>query len=92
MCVAPDYLLVSKQREAEILDALKQVNQTFYPDGALNSQIGHIVDEQHYQRLKKFLKETKGRIVFGGGTDDATRRIEPTVVTDVALDDVLMSE
>ena len=36
------------------------------------------------------LESTKGKIVCGGETDEATRYIAPTVVVDVSPDDKLM--
>ena len=49
----------------------------------------------HAQRIKDVLDRTKGKIVMGGAMEDSTawpRRIEPTVVRDVGVDDALMEE
>ena len=38
------------------------------------------------------MDNTKGKVVLGGEADEATKYIAPTVVSDVPLDDSLMSE
>lgn len=51
-----------------------------------------IVTPQAYSRIKRLLDGTKGTVVIGGETDEATKYISPTVVKDVKADDSLMSE
>lgn len=61
--------------------------------GALDesSALARIVNPNHHARIKGLLDRTKGKIEVGGGFE-CDRRIEPTVVSDVPLDDSLMSE
>ena len=49
-----------------------------------------IVSDRHQARLKSLLSSSKGKIAFGGVTEDSDKLITPTVVTDVKLDDSLM--
>jgi acyl-CoA reductase-like NAD-dependent aldehyde dehydrogenase len=50
------------------------------------------VTPQAFKRVKGLLDNTKGKVVLGGQTDEATKYIAPTVVKDVSGDDSLMSE
>ena len=43
-----------------------------------------------YRRVVNLLESTKGEIVCGGETDEATRYIAPTVIVDVSPNDKLM--
>ena len=49
----------------------------------------HLYDAK---RLKRYIDETKGKIVFGGQADVEKKYVAPTVVKDVPLDDALMEE
>jgi acyl-CoA reductase-like NAD-dependent aldehyde dehydrogenase len=92
ICVSPDYILVPREKQDELVSCFKQQIREFYPEGALNSQsFGRMVSEAHFNRIKGLLQRTKGEIVFGGGTNDK-RGIEPTIVKNVTGDDVLMEE
>jgi hypothetical protein len=51
-----------------------------------------MITPQAFKRVKGLLDNSKGKVVFGGETDEATKFIAPTVVKDVAVDDSLMSE
>jgi hypothetical protein len=69
--------------------------ETFYPESNKPSSadaFGKLVTPQAFKRVKGLLDNTKGKIVIGGETDEATKYIAPTVVSDVHPDDSLMSE
>lgn len=51
-----------------------------------------MVSKRHFDRLVSLIDQTKGKIVIGGSSDQTTRYIEPTVVTDVTMDDILMKD
>ena len=51
-----------------------------------------MVSQRHYDRLAGMLKETKGTVSIGGKTIDEGRYIEPTVLTNVKLDDPVMKD
>ncbi|KAG6909490.1 hypothetical protein DXG01_017212 [Tephrocybe rancida] len=94
-CVAPDYILVPRSFQDKFVEALKTAHESFYPESAGPSSPGafsRIVTPQAWKRIKGLLDNTKGNLVFGGETDEATKFIAPTVVKDVKPDDSLMSE
>lgn len=92
-CVAPDYVLVAKNKRDALAEALSETLQGFYPNGDLNSDsLSRIVSRSHFDRLNGVLGKTKGKIARGGKSDPQTLRFEITVVTDVDGDDELMKE
>ncbi|KAG6878667.1 hypothetical protein C0992_007735 [Termitomyces sp. T32_za158] len=90
ICIAPDFVLVLREKQEELAAALKVAYDSFYPNGALNS-MGRIVSDAHHKRLKGLLARTQGEIVFGGCFDE-NRGFEPTIVKNVSEGDSLMEE
>ncbi|OSC99247.1 NAD-dependent aldehyde dehydrogenase [Trametes coccinea BRFM310] len=93
ICMAPEYVLVQKEHQDRLVDAMKEVYASFYPEGPENSDsLARIVNEAHAARIKQIIDETKGTIVLGGDADVSKRYIAPTVVRDVAFDDPLFQD
>ncbi|KAJ8474575.1 hypothetical protein ONZ51_g7116 [Trametes cubensis] len=93
ICLAPEYVLVPESFQDTFVEALKEVHQSFYPDGAKNSDsYARIISEAQANRLKKYIDSTKGKIVFGGEVDAPQRYVAPTLVRDVRPDDPLMED
>lgn len=65
-----------------------------HESGALSehTNLGFLPTVAHLDRVLDLLRRTKGRVVIGGRYQRDSRRLEPTVLADVALDDVLMEE
>ncbi|HHE32256.1 MAG TPA: aldehyde dehydrogenase family protein [Chlorobaculum parvum] len=90
-CVSPDYLLVHHTAEERLLALMKEALATFYgADSKSSSHYGQIVDERNFQRLEALQRE--GTLVVGGGSDESSRYIEPTIVRNVPVDSDLMTE
>ncbi|CZR52830.1 related to Aldehyde dehydrogenase, dimeric NADP-preferring [Phialocephala subalpina] len=90
-CVAPDYALVEEEVHEEFLEAMKQVIQEFYEgDPKAEHKMGRIVNKTHWERVTGLIAETKGKVVCGGGSEAESLYVEPTVVSNVSLDDPLM--
>lgn len=90
-CIAPDYVLVSKAQKEPLIEALREQFRTMLgPDPLASDDYAAVVNEKHFERLSALLKQ--GRTVIGGQTESATRKIAPTVLTDVELDSDLMRE
>ncbi|KAI0815217.1 aldehyde dehydrogenase [Irpex lacteus] len=94
LCVSPDYALVLRSIYPQFLEALKGVYKSFWPNGALaaDTKWGKIVNDQHATRLLNLLNSTKGQVLLGGNHEKLENgaRIEPTIITEVGLDDPLM--
>jgi len=98
-CIAPDYVLVHRSREAAFLEALRTTLDTFYgpaeADRRASPDFARLVDDGAFARLKGLLDRTVAagaRIVAGGDADAGTRYIAPTVLADVPRESPIMQE
>jgi len=93
ICVAPDYILCTKEVEKKILPMMEATVRDYYGDSISSSpDYCRIVSDRHQSRLEALLKQTKGKVAFGGKSDPNDKFLSPTVVSDVKLDDALMKE
>jgi len=91
MCVAPDYVLVPTALKDSLIDELIKATKQFYGEDPANTDgYGKIINEKQWQRLVGYLQD--GKVVYGGTSNAATLFIEPTIVTDVALDSKIMQD
>lgn len=88
-CVAPDYLLLHRSRREEFIAAYRRALAEFFPDGDRSAMV-HIVNRRHFDRLVGLLAGTQPTI--GGGWDEQTLRIEPTLLMDLSPDAAAMQE
>lgn len=90
-CVAPDYILCSKHTEVRFVEIAKKVLLEFFGSEPENSpDLARIINEQHFERVRKFLE--CGKVAIGGDYDPKERYIGPTVLTDVKQTDCVMQE
>jgi len=67
-CIAPDYLLCSKEVEKKFLDEAKIVFQEWYGDNVQASpDFSRICTEASFQRIINYLRN--GTVALGGKTD-----------------------
>ncbi|KAG8993792.1 hypothetical protein FRB94_010371 [Tulasnella sp. JGI-2019a] len=95
-CVAPDYILVPRDCQAEFIKEIKNALESMYPSsqgGPRQSEsYGRIISIGQLDRIKRLLDGTKGKIVAGGESDREERFLAPTIVSDCDGADSLMSE
>lgn len=90
-CIAPDYVLCTKQVQEKVVRMSKQILQEFYGDNIEQSKdYCRIVSDRQFDRITNLL--TSGDIAIGGKTDKATKFIEPTILTNVKETDPIMTE
>ena len=90
-CIAPDYLLVEKRIETELLEALKKEIQEFYPPSQnINENYVQIVNERNFNRLKQLIPNDK--IYYGGETNPENRSISPTLLHNISFEDHIMQD
>jgi aldehyde dehydrogenase (NAD+) len=90
-CIAPDYLLVEKKIETELLEALKKEIQEFYPlSENINENYVQIVNERNFNRLKQLIPTDK--IYYGGETIIENRSIAPTLLQNISFEDNIMGD
>jgi beta-apo-4'-carotenal oxygenase len=81
VCISQNYILVDKEIAPSLISELRVALKEFYPDGAKKSaDYSRIVNTASFNRIKKMLDNTSGKIVIGGTMDAEQLFIEPTVV------------
>ena len=91
MCVAPDHVLVHSSVKDVLIAEMKNVLQKFFGDDPQSSEYyGKIINEKQFDRLIKYF--TDGKVVHGGKTDKNKLYIEPTLMTDVSVDNAIMRD
>lgn len=94
-CIAPDYILCTEKVQGQLVKAIKEAADAFWPRGQEKSQDhSKMVNEGHWKRVKGMLEGTNGKIALGGppGEDKASARAFPVVVvTDVGPEDSIMT-
>ncbi len=90
-CIAPDYVLVARDKEDRFVELVRRAVFDFYGNEPRKSDdYARIVDDNHFKRLTGLL--ASGDAVVGGDHDKATRYISPTVLRHVATDSAVMQE
>ena len=89
-CIAPDYVLVHREVHDAFLGEMKRQFDLQCPDPLHNSGFTHMVNEKHFRRVLGLIDEAKA--VYGGGADEKSLRIAPTILDGVTEDDPVMGE
>ncbi|KAI1341373.1 aldehyde dehydrogenase [Xylariaceae sp. FL0016] len=93
VCMSHNYVLVERVLVDEFITCLNNVYKDFFPKGAQASKdFARIVNERQFDRIKKQLDSTNGKIVMGGECDKADLFIAPTAVLIDSADDPMMKE
>ena len=90
-CVAPDYVLVHQSIQNVFLKKMTQrIEQCYGPDPQSSPDFGRIVNTRHHRRIVELIDPDK--LVVGGAYNEEDRFIAPTVMTNVTLEDPVMSQ
>ncbi len=99
ICLAPDYVLVSRARRERFVQELQRRAAALYPSGLESPDYANLISERHVQRLRAHLEDAArrgNRVVplFGGGRDVGAdpRRLEPSLVLIDADGGTIMEE
>ncbi|HUR40826.1 MAG TPA: aldehyde dehydrogenase family protein [Verrucomicrobiae bacterium] len=99
VCLAPDYALVQDSVATAFVDALgRRLNAMYNADGKgfdKSPELARIVNVRHFQRIKGLLDDAIARgakVESGGQTDEASRFIAPTVLTNCRPEMRIMQE
>jgi len=92
-CIAPDYVLVERGVEQELVEHIKKTLLEFYGASVQTSDsYPRIVNKHHFQRLKRMLENSKGQVILGGDTQEDDLFIAPTLVNVQEGDSLLEDE
>ena len=85
-CVAPDYVLVPKQRMDDFVEAYRQVIRRFYPQLADNPDYTSIVNARQHARLQDYLDDAhaKGARLLPLFEEGQARRMPHHLLLDVS--------
>lgn len=90
-CIAPDYILTTKELVEPLVKELKaQIQAMFGSDPKQSESYGRIVNQRHTERLSKYLDS--GEIVHGGTFDIENKYFEPTIIVNPQLDSKVMTD
>lgn len=90
-CVAPDHVYIPQNlRDAFVKELAGQIHQLYGADPLTGPDLPKIINEKHFNRVAGLMGS--GKTAVGGRTDSETRRIEPTVLVDVAESNAVMQE
>ena len=97
-CIAPDYVLLPRGREAAFGHAFAQAVAKLFPTIAGNPDYAAIVSPRHHERLQALLAQASAQgarlqVINTGGVAAADcRQMPPVLVFDVPAESRLMSE
>ncbi|KAI9486215.1 MAG: Aldehyde/histidinol dehydrogenase [Benjaminiella poitrasii] len=86
ICVAPDYVLIEKDRVDEFVDICRKIiRKRFSDDPQTSDSLCRVVNERRFNALKALIDsvEDPKKIVIGGQTDRDDLYIAPTVISPV---------
>lgn len=90
-CVAPDYILCTKEVQEKFLKEAEKVLKMFWGDDpSQSSSLSKIVTENHFKRLLDFMQTE--HIALGGQINPQELVIGPTILTDVSPHSPVMEE
>lgn len=95
-CVAPDYIYCDRSVKEELLEEIrKQIRKQYGKEPLKNKNYGKIINEKHFRRILGLIGAVETEtscVVCGGGADENTLRIEPTVIDHVTFEHAVMQE
>ena len=90
-CIAPDYLLIHKSREAEFITEFGKAIKVLHGEDVCKSRhFVRMVSDKAFERVSGYLKN--GKVVFGGTINAREKYIEPTLLAGVSPDAPVMQE
>ncbi|XP_058832535.1 aldehyde dehydrogenase, dimeric NADP-preferring-like [Topomyia yanbarensis] len=90
-CIAPDYILCSREVQDQFVKEAKLVLKEWYGENPKQSpDLCRIINQQHFQRLSNLIKGAN--VAIGGDMDSEDKYIAPTILTDVKPSDPVMQD
>lgn len=97
-CVAPDYILVPKAKEAEFIKAYIDAFTKMFPTLKDNNDYTAIINDRQYQRLTRCIKDAKDKgaklTVINPAKEDLStgRKLAPVLVQNIKQDMTIAEE
>jgi len=61
ICLAPDYMLVPEEKEAEVVDGLVAAASRMYPTLLSNPDYTAVINDRHYERLTGWIEDARAK-------------------------------
>ncbi|KAI1308291.1 Aldehyde/histidinol dehydrogenase [Xylaria venustula] len=91
VCMSHNYVCVEREVVDDFIKCLNATYNEFFPNGPKASpDFARIVNERQFDRIKKMLDSTRGKVVMGGEADISDLFIAPTAVLVDSIDDPMM--
>lgn len=92
-CVAPDYVLATPGVAKQLQPLIAQAITRMYGQDPSQGPYGRIINDNHFERLKKLVTDpANGQVVTGGDFDTQTKYLAPTVLAQVSVDAPVMEQ
>lgn len=94
ICIAPDYALVHKDVEEQLVQEMQRTMLAWYgKDAATSDSFGRIINERHFSRVRDLIESSGGQVLpQQGAVDQAGKFIPPTLLREPRLDSSIMKE
>ena len=94
VCISQNYVLVDREILPAFRRELLAAYAEFRPDYSkgVAGELGVIATDRHFARLRQLLADTRGTVLAGGDSDEATRFLAPTVVEVADATDPLVQD
>jgi aldehyde dehydrogenase (NAD+) len=91
ICVTADHAYVQKNVKEEFIAKCIEWAKKFYGEDASKSDdYGFMINDRNFDRVLSYMNS--GKIVYGGGSDKSKRYIQPTIMTDVTEESMIMQD
>lgn len=61
ICLAPDYMLVPEEKEAEVVAGLTRAASAMYPTLLANADYTAVINDRHHQRLTEWIEDARAK-------------------------------
>ena len=97
ICVAPDYILLPREKSDEFITAYKRYFKKLYKAGIESKDLTSVIDMRQYNRLKGVIEDAqaKGAVIHTvteQAQDDVNHRMTPHLLTEVNDEMLAMQE
>ena len=100
ICLAPDYVIVHKDRKEEFISEAEIAIKDFYPTIKDNDDYSSIINERHFNRINSLIQDAKDKGAhineINPSNEDFSQqqfyKIPPTIVTNTSDDMKIMNE
>ncbi|KAL4705571.1 hypothetical protein ACJJTC_006899 [Scirpophaga incertulas] len=92
-CIAPDYILCTKEVQDKFVQMAKKVLKEWYGEDPQKSpDLSRIINGRHFSRLQTLVDASKDKVAIGGSYDPKDKFIEPTILANVTPSDKIMAD